>query len=53
MADKRVTLKLENVSKSFAKIENDEVNNLMNWNKILNALGINNIDEVYKNLKKF
>ncbi len=30
-----------------------EVNNLMNWNKILNALGINNIDEVYKNLKKF
>jgi hypothetical protein len=30
-----------------------EVNNLMNWNKILNALGMNNIDEVYKNLKKF
>lgn len=30
MADKRVTLKLENVSKSFAKIENDEVTHALN-----------------------
>ena len=30
MADKQVILKLENVSKSFAKVENDEVTHALN-----------------------
>ena len=30
MADKKVTLEIKNVSKSFAKVENDEVTHALN-----------------------